>query len=268
MINQDDYLQLLDLTYQVAQSLKGKTAPDHRLRDCNELAAKLFFHAATIYWLRQGTKAPVPEPEGAFFYDLASVTVITRSALETYLTMFELFFEPVTDDEREFRHALWLLSGFVIREDYVPYDPTLKDRIANSQREIEEMRARIESTATFASLTDRQKRKALKGKRSVRDFKERARAAGLGPETIRLMYRYFSGYVHSDGLSAAQIIQAETKEEQIEFIESCMRIVMIAMSKMFLEYKRIFPSAEAWCLAKPKASLLAETWSEIAHRLE
>lgn len=267
MINQD-YLQLLDLTYQVAQSLNGKPAPDHRLRDCNKLAAKLFFHAATIYWLRQGTKAPVPGPEGAFFYDLASVAVITRAALETYLTMFELFFEPITDDEREFRHALWLLSGFVIREDHVPYDPTLKDRVANSQREIEEMRARIQSTTTFASLTDRQKRNALKGKRPGKDFKERARAAGFGPESIRRMYQYFSGYVHSDGLSAAQIIQAETKDAQIEYIEGSMHLVMIVMSKMILEYKKIFPSAEAWCLAKPKALILAEVWSEAARRLE
>ncbi len=268
MISQDDYLQLLDLAYQVAQSLEGKTSPDPRLYDCNRLATKLFFHAATIYWLSQGTKAPVPGPKGAFFYDLASVAVITRTALETYLTMFELFFEPVIEGEREYRHALWLLSGFVIREDFIPFDPTLKDRIADLQEEIEEMRARIEGTAVFASLTDRQKKAVLAGKRLPEAFKDRAKAAGFGPETIRTIQQYLSGYVHSDGLSAAQVVAVKTKEEQIAFIESYMRIVMMVLSKMILEYKKMFPSAEAWCMAKPKALLLAEKWSRVAHLVE
>ncbi len=261
-MDEKNYLQLLDLTYQVAQSLEGKQAPDHILRDCNELGAKLFFHATTIYWLSQGTKAPVPEPDGSFFYDFASVTVVTRTLLETYLSMFELFFESVTDDEREFRHALWLLSGFVIREDYVPFDPSFRNRIAKSQQDITKMRTRIRNTLTFASLTEKQKRQVLKGNRSPKKFEERVKAAGFGPDIIRQMYSYFSGYIHSDGLSATQIIQAETKEQQLEYIQGCMNIAMIIMSKMILEYKKLFPSAEAWCIAKPKAFILAEVWSE------
>jgi len=74
---QEEYLQLLNLAYEVAQSLKGKQAVNPYLPDCQHLAAKLFFHAATIYQLRQGTKIPVPYSleEGSNFYDFPSVTV-------------------------------------------------------------------------------------------------------------------------------------------------------------------------------------------------
>lgn len=269
MNTQNEYLQLLDLTYQVVDSLKGKTHPDPRYYHCNRVATKLFFHSATIYWLRQGTKGPVPPPEGAFFYDFASVAVITRTAVETYLTMYELFFEAITEDEREFRHALWLLSGFVIRESLVPGGAADRAKVADLQREIEELRDRIRNTATFAALTDGQKRRALQGKRIPRKFEDRAKAAGFGPKYTRLIsQQYLSGYVHSDGLSAAQVSEAETKEKQIEYIEGGMWLVMMAMAKMILEYKRLFPSAEAWCMGRPAAFTKADKWAEITRRLD
>src|SRR5260221_10792360 len=141
----DQYLQLLDLTYEVAQSLKGKKSPDPRLPDCQQLAVKLFFHAATVYQLREeSTKAPVPYSlNGSSFYDFPSIAVLTRAILETYLTLFEIFFEPSTEDEFEFNHALWLLSGFVIRENFDPSDPTLQEQITKAQKEIQEMRNRL-----------------------------------------------------------------------------------------------------------------------------
>ena len=79
--------------------------------------------------------------------------------------MFEVFFEPPTDDEREFQHALWLLSGFAIRERTGPTEIIDDKRIAQSQQEIEEMRDRIRNTNKFASLSDKQQRWVLKGKR-------------------------------------------------------------------------------------------------------
>lgn len=258
MFNHKDYLQLLDLMYQVAQSLEGKKHRDSRLHDCNKLALKLFFHAATLYWLRQGTKAPVPEPQGSFFYDMASAAVVTRSAFEAYLTMYEVFFEPISDDEREYRYALWFLSGFALREGIVRNDPTLV-----------RMRERIKKTTKFASLKNTQKEKLLReGKIHAPEFTKRAMAAGFCPVTIKRMNRYLSSYVHSDGLSAVQTMGADTLEKQTSYVENCMFLMMMVMSKMILEYKKAFPSAEAWCMAKPKALLLAEEWAEIARRLE
>jgi hypothetical protein len=68
----DKYLQLLDLAYQVIESLAGKTSTDLRLPDCHKLAIKLFFHAASTYWLQQGTKAPVPHSPKAYYHVVKS----------------------------------------------------------------------------------------------------------------------------------------------------------------------------------------------------
>lgn len=235
--------------------------------DCQQLAAKLFFHAATIYWLRQGTKAPLPSlEEGAFFYDFPSVTVVTRAALETFLTLFEVFLEPTTEDEAEFNHALWQLSGFIVREDFVPSDPTLQDRVSNSQKEIQQMRTRLRRTKKFNSLTPGQQKDVLRGKRKT-DWRKVARAAGFGEQTIRRWYAYYSGYVHADGLSGAQIVSAQTGQDQIEFIQTHMLTVMVMLSKLIIGYAGKFPEARAVCNNNPDTHHLAQVLSGAASLL-
>lgn len=259
------YLQLLDLAYKVAQSLEGKKPDNPWLPDCQKLALKLFYHAATIYWLSRGTRCPVPESVGgASFLDHASVTVIARSAVETYLAMFNVFFEPMTDDEFEFRHAFWLLSGFQIREGFIPPDPDLQGRVDQMKEELKTIRARIQNTKAFGMFTPSQQRRLLSLRWMPRKLSDIARAAGFGPGFFRLLYAYQSGYAHSDGLSGAQMMSSATRESQLRSIDSQMRIVVILLSKMILDYARKFPEAEAVCAADPDTLHAAVVWSGAA----
>jgi len=264
----DQYLQLLDLAYEVAQSLKGKPSPDSRWPNCQQLAAKLFFHAATVYRLGEtSTKAPVPYSlKGCSFYDFPSVAVLTRATLETYLTMFEVFFEPATEDEAEFEHALWQLSGFIVRENVVSSDPALQGRLDNAQKEIQVMRTRLQKTEKYKSLKPGEQRRVSKGE-AIRSWKAVAKAAGVGEHTIQKMYAYYSGYVHADGLSGAQIVTAKTAQDQVKHIEIHMRTIMIVLSKMILDYAKKFPEAKAACNKNPDAYYRAEIWSGAANRL-
>jgi hypothetical protein len=259
------YLQLLDLVYEVAQSLKGKPSSDFRWPSCQQLATKLFFHAATIYWLRESsTKAPVPHSiNGCSFFDFSSVAVLTRAVLETYLTMFEVFFEPTTDDEFEFKHALWLLSGFVLREDFVSLDPIIQSQFT---KEIQVMRTRLQKTKKYESLKPSEQRKVSKGM-AIRSWKAIAKAAGFGELTIQQVYAYYSGYVHADGLSGTQIVTAKTAQDQVEHIEIHMRTIMIVLSKMILDYAKKFPEAKAACDKNPETFYLAEVLSGAASHL-
>jgi hypothetical protein len=81
------------------------------------------------------------------------------------------------------------------------------------------------------------------------------------------MYAYYSGYVHADGLSGTQIVAAKTAKDQIEQIETHMRLIIIVMSKMILDYANKFPEAKAVCDKNSDAYYLAEIWSEVASRL-
>ncbi|MBL8097839.1 MAG: hypothetical protein JNK81_01580 [Anaerolineales bacterium] len=268
MIDQKEYLKLFDLTYHVTQSLEGTKYPDKRFYDCNKLAFKLFSHAATIYWLRQGTSAPFPNPSGTSFFDSASVAVITRSILETYLTMFELFFETISDDEREFRHACWLLNGLVIRENFTPINPEHNNKIKNSQIQIKKLRERIQDTKVYRYLSDKNKKRVLQGKSVPRELETRLKKAGFAPLTTQKMYQYLSSYIHSDGLSAIQLMDLKTRESQEKNIDGFMNISMIVMSKMILAYSNLFDTAKIACMDRPEAFQLANMYSNVASQLD
>src|SRR5271157_361509 len=148
IFDENQFLEILDLAYEVAQSLEGKKTTDARLPDCQQLALKLFLHAATAYYLRQGTNVPAPIATNGFnFKDQASVAVIARAAFETYLTLFEVFLEPISDDEFEFNYVLCKLSGLVILEGYIPPDSSLREKYLNAQEEIRTMKKRLQATA-------------------------------------------------------------------------------------------------------------------------
>jgi len=238
-----EYLELLELSFEVIQSLAGKPTEDHRLPDCQQLAAKLYFHAASIYWLNQGTRAPVPRSRsGTSFTDFASIAVLGRAALETYLTLFEVFFEPENDDEFEFRHAAWQLQGFILREGFIPSDPDLQIDYIRAQEEIQHLRDRIKQTSAFANLANKQKKQILRGRR-IRTRMEVAEAAGFGKDFIRRIYHYYSDFAHSGGLSAAQIFEAKTAQAQKEHTQMHLLTSGIALSKQILDYVARFEEA-------------------------
>jgi hypothetical protein len=265
-----EYLDLLDLAYDVAQAIKGRKTADRRLPACQQLATKLYMHAASIYWLSQGTRAPVPRAlsTGTDFCDFPSIAVLTRAILETYLNLYEVFFEPVSEDEREFRYQIWLLSGFAVREMHRPSDPVSASQVAQSRAENQEIRRKLSHTGKFKRSSKKAQESLLKGKRPRRNWTVVAKAAGFGEKTIRLMYAYYSGYAHADGLAGAQIVAANTRAQQIEFTELHMRTTMMVLSKMILDYRGAFRESKRACDAKPNAFSRAEIWVAVAERLQ
>ena len=263
----EDYLSILDLTFEVAKAIKDVLAPDPRLPDCQQLTTKLFLHAASLYWLSNGTKTPAPKSKGGIsFFDFASTAVIVRAALETYLTLFEVFFEPTSDDEFEFRHALWQLSGFIVLEDFVPSDPSLNQDYLQAQQDIAILRQRITQTKHFIQLNSKQKKEILQGKR-VRKWHDIAHSAGFGIQFIRRIYALYSSYVHADGLSASQIFAAETADKQREYIQNDMLTLLLLMSKLIVEYTRRFPESKAVCERFPGVYRHAQIWSNVVSQI-
>lgn len=245
LVREDEYLALLELSYEVAQSLAGGIPEDQRRPDCQMLAAKLYFHAASIHWLSQGTNAPVPRSnEGTAFIDGPSIAVLTRAAFEAYLTMYEVFFEPESDDDFEFNYLLWQLAGFVVREGWEPTEPELHDAYVQAQADIEELRNRIRATERFASLTRKQKKAVLKGKR-IRRKMDVAESAGFGQEMVSRLWSYYSDHAHSGGMAAGEIFEAKTLADQREMIQIHIVTTAIVLSKMILSYANQFEQAMA-----------------------
>lgn len=263
----EEYLGLLELQYEVAQSLKGRMSHDGRWPDVQYLALKLFAHGASSYWLFQETVVPVPASnQGGRFIDFSSIAVIARAALETYLTFFEVFVRPDSDDEFEFQYCLWHLAGQVVLEDLEPSDDSLAENYRGAQEDIAELRSRLQATSVFANLSRRQRDRVLQGKRH-RDWREIAVSAEIGLGFIRTIYSYYSGFVHSDALSASQLFSAQSTKDQIGHAELHLVTVMFALSKFILDYSKLFEEARAVLPRFPEAAFRARVWAGVLSRM-
>ena len=216
--------------------------------------------------MRQGIPV-APSETDKLFYDFASSAVLTRTTLETYITLAEVFFDPTNDDELEFNHALWQLSGFILRENLFESDRAPESLVESSVTLLEQLRERLRNTEIFNVLTPGQQREVLRGVRK-RDWSQAASAAGFGERQLRLMYQYTSSYVHSDGLSGAQLKSVQTAQEQIEFIEGHMFIVVTVLAKMILQYAEFFPESLDVCNNNSEAFSTAKMISEAALLLD
>ena len=115
----------------------------------------------------------------------------------------------------------------------------------------------------FKLLKPNIQKDVLKG-RDRRGLKYKAKKANFGVETINQMASYLSGFVHSDGLSATQIMTPNNELDRHDFIENFMRLIILVLSKMIIEYANKFPESEKICNQYPDVYSEAEKWSEVA----
>ncbi len=253
-VTAEQYLQefpsVLKLLYLTVNSLRGAALPDPRWIDCERLSAKVFLHAATVKHLLRGTRIDVDEskPDG-YATDLSSIIVITRAAIATYLNLFEVFFEPTTDDLFEYRHAVFQINGFKLRETYIPYRPDalVEKRLKENDEALENMRERVRRTKAFSELKPGQQNSSLSGviypRRSLIDI---AVSAGFLKSLIEQEFAYFSAFIHGDALSVAQVgIATSTERRQLTFPAQI--LLMMVMSKLILHYYNAFEQARVIC---------------------
>lgn len=271
------YSEILNFTYEVINSLKGKQETDDRQFIGEQLAAKIFLHAATIQYLRNGSNITLKAyPDGSHVVDFASILVITRAILETYLNLFEIFFEPQNDDEFEYRYAVYQLRGLKVPEittqnnsnaNSQSVDFTLKIQQRNNHSET--LRDRIQRTSHFKALDTNQQNQSLNG--SIfpkRNREEIAKQAGFGKKTFQKIYVYLSGYTHGDSLSILQIKDALSDEQKGHFIELSIELIMVVLSHLIRNYAERFPEARAVFDAQPTNKNLIVRLAEQASAME
>lgn len=111
---------LLDLNYQVIESLAGKSFEDESQIWSLGLAKKLFGHAVTGFQLwQEGTSSRLFEVE-LRFVDYPSIQVLTRACTESLIAYNYVFVDPIGDqDLAESRFLAWMIAGYTQRESFV-----------------------------------------------------------------------------------------------------------------------------------------------------
>ncbi len=266
IFNKQNFQMLLHLNSEIAQYPKLSLGDDQKT-GCNELATKLLYHAATMLSLGNGTPSEfLKDPNRSMIYDFMSGSVLTRVVLETYLIMFEVFLESVSEDESKFRYNCWRLKGFMVHEGISPKEIVQQVRYELLRVMREEVRRELQNTKAFAKLASKVQKRILRGEFPNKPMKQRLANARLGSPWFEMLYKYHSGAVHSDGLAADQIQVVATKAAQLDALDVQQGITMMVIGRMIVEYAARFHDAKSVLSKDPSAHGLANLLATFANQ--
>jgi hypothetical protein len=251
----DAYMQLFQLYAGVVEATKGIRYNDDQSWKGHPgpIAVKVAMHLATVFYLVEGTRMDRIPSLPLNFIDHASINVVMRAALETFLAFHHLLIAPKTAEERNFRVRIWQIGGLRDRQRFPAIVSENKAKLQKEKVQLDELIKKIEADPIFQTLTPEERRRARKGDwRLTKQWVDVAVEAGVSKQYFEPMYRYLCSYAHSGSLSMLQINDAENKEVQFRLAEPNLGTALIIMSRMVTAFAELFPEARQCLDAAPE----------------
>ncbi len=265
----NDLLALIDHFIIVGNSLKGKKFPTDKIRFAEPLAKKAFNHIVSARDLFEGIKITLLDNSHVQLVDFSSIAVLTRAALETYLTFNYVFIKPQSQEEKDFRFISWDLAGFIEREKF-PVTSSKHAQIVKDEAELKNKWLKeLEKNNVYLSLTEPQKRFIKSGKwRMDKSWLQLAIDAGISETTFRHLYSYLSSYAHSGRLSILQIEQTKEFENEKSFSRIFQTINLMTIARLLTDYVTLIPDCKETFESNPKAKQITYIWEKVGDYLK
>ncbi|MFC1678701.1 DUF5677 domain-containing protein [Elusimicrobiota bacterium] len=259
-----EFRRLFGLYIRAVDTMAHKLPPPGKedcLRDAEPLAIKLSSHLATLLYIHSGTKLQGVLPEGVSFTDFSSSAVLARSAFETFLTFHFIFVSPGSADELRLRYLAWCLRGLSERKRFGPSDEAGRQVLARDAIEIDKLNNEIHQNPAYLALPKNQQKLARKGDwRFGKPWAKLAENTDLGKAYGAGLYAYLSSYAHSGYLSALQISQATSQQDQCKLAKMYVGMCLVLMSHFLCSYAKLFSSVAEHIESNPKDKALLDMW--------
>ena len=189
---QAEYFALTDLFVQLVESNTGGKieSGSEWLNDAQVLSIKLYKHLHSMQRLAQEESIAFPSSPPVAFIDHASVQVVARAALETYLVFFYIY--GTTDQSlSQFRHKTWHLAGLLDRQKYSVLTEEAREVMTYEREVIHQLKFEIPQSAHFACFSRRQRQQLMLGSWRVgKTWKDLGEQAGFHGRYFENIYNY------------------------------------------------------------------------------
>lgn len=147
---------------------------------------------------------------------------LARTQLEAYLTFFNLFVQPCSEEERELRVAIYRLQSLTVRaENGTVRSEELDARRKQNQEQIDEVHAQLRTNSVFASYPKELRASILKGRYSKRKgWNDLIEESKLNNEITKLTYALYANHAHSEYISVIQFREGFSDPEGLEELVS------------------------------------------------
>jgi len=260
-----EYSDALTVFFQAVQgSVEEFQALDPWRSNAHSLALKMFRHLSSVNTLCQMYTDIPPGRPPSHYIDFSSAQIVTRAAIETFLTFAHVFGQEDPTLSR-FRCEMWQLSGLADRAKLQPASVEAEKTLAADRVQMDELRLRIAPSPHLAAYSENQAKRILAGGWSqLRSWAELAVEAGIHPRYFGQTYSHLSGFSHSSYISAMQIAQARGMPTQLEMAQACLQMLLFYTTHFVANFAKVSPSAALFISVDERAKVLLNKW-HIAH---
>lgn len=265
-----DFGLLLTAAIEIGNAIHGHDLPEGKsyLKYAEGLGHKVIRHIVSAWHLNSPYILQLDGKQFAEEIDFASIAILTRSALETYLVFNYIFTNSDSDEEQRFRFQTWHLAGFLERANMPATTREHLDKAQYEKKETEKLRTELKDSPSFSKLTPNQQQQILKGDWRMRlPWHVLATKAGFSTDFFVQQYKFLSSYAHAGRLSVMQIQQANTLMKQKELSRSFVAILMILLAKFTADYLKVIPHYKGVKL-KTEHLQIIQNWSYVAEGLK
>lgn len=262
MDHSKDYETLIDLMIRLVESQAGTSIVSGQewVNDAQTLSIKLFRHLVSMQTIASAATIEQDAVRVCVCIDHSSVKVIARAALETYLVFFYIYGGGI-NSTAEYRHRTWKLAGLLDRQKSHVSIQEHKAILEQEKVQIENLKSVVSQSEDFTQLSEKQKKRILEGKwRGGKAWSDLGKNAGFHEKFFKNIYGYLCGYSHSSYISALQVGQAKTIEDQQMLAKSIMEIGVVVMAHFAHSYSSLFESATKVFSKELVAKQVAEKW--------
>jgi hypothetical protein len=255
--------ELVDLIFLAGESIKGyKVGGNKLIYYRQEFLYKYLQHFVSVLYLSKGTTVKAMG-EQKIFYDMSSINVLIRAALETYLLFHYIYADGSDNDTIGYRFWSWLREGLLLRQTVRPTSQETITKLKEEKEEIRKIEDKIRSNKWFKSLSEKQRKNYMtKGKWRDRSWKQLAKSAGFSDSLSETIYSFLSGYAHSESISVIQLATSPDYRTAKELNSIMLKFLFMSCGLFINSFRKVFSDVEFNFDEYQKE--VVETWQYLA----
>lgn len=246
-----DYLEIL-LKVDLTTVFKGRLKSDISIRQqyANHLISKIAIQASSFYFLSNGIIEHKKSNEQTRLngYDLFTVNTVFRAIMESYATFHNIFIEPTTEQESEFRFLLWKIDGLVEKNKFNVHDDDfegVQDILKIDKEKLNNTIGEFESCQFYKSLDKSQLKKIYNSEKRRYNWRFRICDGEIEPLNISKLieyvykirafvnfYRYSSIHTHSNYYAIEEFERIKGKQIHEDTTEPPERLANLVIMRL------------------------------------
>lgn len=228
--------------------------------DAQVLSVKIFRHIATAQQISAGIDFEFGEGLIFSHIDHSSVAVVVRAAIESYLAFNYIF---VNQDESLsiYRYKLWSRAGLIDRSKLLANTSKSKNVLSREAESIKELYNDIARDSHYQKNNREEKKEIDKGNWKPKGgWHAITNKTDIHQRYFSDIYNQLSGHSHASFISALQIRDARSIEQQAMLAGGMRQILCMVISHFIFSYVKLFPTAKAVMASNPELTEIADRW--------